>query len=140
MTILYFCECDHCGFKLEGFDWGQSYITEADGKRVYWVNGFQGRKIITEILGENPAAETIAARVSFERLCLCLNCWKTFGRDIDTLLFGKEMHPGRDRPECPYCHSAQMKPLLEFVNQPCPRCQQGIFREFDSLAVSILIT
>jgi len=131
-------ECNKCWFDLPD-GWGYHfYITNEEGKRIPW---FPRVFTVEDIWGKGLSPELVCQLTGFNSDCLCLDCYRTFEADLGQLPgyhsyyvrynWAEEVCKwvAKDKRECPYCKSKNVKTVLELVGEICPNCKVGVIEK-----------
>ncbi|MEX0919053.1 MAG: hypothetical protein WDZ85_03800 [Candidatus Paceibacterota bacterium] len=118
MPLLNDFRCDKCDFELPSGWGGYTYVINQKGDRIHCPHPGERDKI-KEILGYRRFFEYfINRRIGFHSDCVCLDCLSQFNLDIK-----------KDKIECSFCRSNNIKTESDMVGQICPKCKVGTVRE-----------
>jgi len=141
-------KCSACTFRLPSGWGGIAYVTNYEGKRIILSHPEEDH-IREEVLNlpegtfrnnwytppkwwwsrkkkdaykENKAIRDAAlARCGFLSDCVCLDCIEMQRLDL-----------ARDRRECQFCSSQEVKSVKELLGCICPRCKKGSIVEIET--------
>ena len=131
-------KCDKCWFDLPD-GWGYDfYLTNEKGKRI---PSLPWGYTVEEVWGKGLSPELVCQLTGFNSDCLCLDCFRDFEADLGqlpgydgsyiTYNWPKEVYRwvAKDKKECPYCKSKNVKTALELIGTACPYCKAGVIEE-----------
>ena len=95
------------------------YVENDKGRRIVCGHPLE-MSTVAEVLGKNATKELIQKRTGFNSDCICLDCCYQYEIDVK-----------KDKKECPFCDSNNIKTVLELVGKTCPMCKEGIIEEHD---------
>ena len=131
-------KCNNCDFYLpEG--WGyRFYVMNEKGKRTPW---FPRVFTVQNIWGRGLSPELVSQLTGFNSDCVCLDCCREFEADLGQLPGYQSYYTGyqwaeevciwvaKDKRECPYCKSKNVKTARELVGEICAQCKDRVPNE-----------
>jgi len=124
MAICTAFTCNHCGFQIESWSDGYTYLRGTDGTRHYylhpgehevWNERFEAehqRRASTE----EELLAFVEANMGCEHYYVCRRCGRQTRRD-----------PERDSMGCTGCRRRELHPIDELEGVTCPKCGKGTF-------------
>jgi hypothetical protein len=104
--------CNKCGFSIEGWDDGNPYIENSNGKRKYYYHPEEPPKIsLTFSFGNAPDY-------------VCRKCGKI-----------SKIDPDKDAMQCRKCKSEAVEEIYNLGGKKCLKCD-GQFSQGESIAIS----
>ena len=110
------------------------YVEDDSGRRIPCPHPCEWETVI-KVLGKNASKDLVKERIGYNSDCVCLDCLRfsqlDLGDDEKTCLSWRYYYGAvrqKDQRRCPHCGSPNVKTVVELVDQPCPRCKEGIIR------------
>jgi hypothetical protein len=141
-------KCDKCSLEFHPGWGGIGYVEDYDGNRVILTHPLETpiiertlnierglldsrfreklrwwwpRKRKEDYKRRQSIYDAAQARRGFLSDCICLDC-----------LEKQELDLKKDERECRSCSSSNVKSVMELLGSICPKCKEGIIKEFET--------
>jgi len=105
--------CNKCDLTFPTGSGGYPYVINKIGKKRIAKKPGEMEALYGS-LGKDAPKELVEKMVGFNSHCICVDCLKQFGMDVE-----------KEARGCPQCYSNQIKTVLELVGNSCPKCKTG---------------
>lgn len=117
-------KCSNCKVSFPSGWGGCLYALSDDEQRIVCPHPGEG-VTIEKVTGMKWDEAHAAGRIGFISNCMCFSCGHQFTLDLD-----------RDIKRCPKCNALEVRSANGALACECPHCHDGVFREFETGAVT----